>query len=108
MSDPRRAVGSTGERLAAAFLSRHGLRIVARNVEVDGGELDLLALDGASRVAVEVRSVTGAEDPLGAFGNRKAAQVARLARRVGAHRVDLVAIHLDADAAEMRWVKGAA
>lgn len=94
--------------MAAAFLARHGLRIVGRNVEVDRGELDLLALDRGHRVVVEVRSVTGRADPLGAFGFDKASRVSRLAGRVGAHRVDLVAVHLDDDAAELRWVKGAA
>lgn len=94
--------------MAAAFLARHGLLIVGRNVEVDRGELDLLALDRDRRVVVEVRSVTGREDPLGAFGPAKASQVSRLARRVGALRIDLVAVHLDDDAAELRWVKGAA
>jgi hypothetical protein len=34
--------------------------------------------------------------------------VARLARRIRAHRVDLIAIHLGEDAAEIRWVQGAA
>lgn len=94
--------------MAAAFLARHGIRIVGRNVDIGRGELDLLALDGGRRVVVEVRSVTGREDPLGAFGYHKAAQVSRLAGRVGAHRVDLVAVHLDDEAAELRWVKGAA
>lgn len=108
MSDARRAVGTAGEKVAAAFLARHGLRIVGRNVEVDRGELDLLALDRGRRVVVEVRSVTGREDPLRAFRPDKASQVARLARRVGAQRVDLVAVHLDDGAAELRWVKGAA
>lgn len=107
-SDSRRAIGSAGERLAAPFLVRHGLDIVARNVALDGGELDLLALDDGEKVAVEVRTVTGAEDPLGAFGPDKAARVARLARRVGARRVDLVAVTLLPEAAEMRWVRGAA
>lgn len=108
MSASPREVGTAGEKVAAAFLARHGLGIVGRNVEVDRGELDLLALDRGRRVVVEVRSVTGREDPLGAFGHHKASQVARLARRVGAHRVDLVAVHLDDEAAELRWVKGAA
>lgn len=108
MSDPRRVVGATGEQVAAAFLARHGLHIVARNLEVDGGEIDILALDRGEKVVVEVRSVTGAEEALGAFGPGKAARVSRLARRLGAGRVDLVAVHLDAEAAEVRWVRGAA
>ncbi|HEX2153529.1 MAG TPA: YraN family protein [Acidimicrobiia bacterium] len=108
MTDPRPAVGATGEQLAATFLARHGLKVVARNVEVAGGELDILALDSGRRVAVEVRSITGPGEPLQAFGSDKAARVARLARLAGAERVDLVAIRLTPEAAEVRWVRGAA
>lgn len=107
MTDPRREVGSVGEDVAASFLVRHGLRIVARNVRLEGGELDILACHGNRRVAVEVRSVTGSEDPLRAFDDGKARRVRRLARRVGARRVDLVAVTLARDAAELRWVRGA-
>lgn len=107
MSDPRRTIGSAGEKVAAAFLSRHGVDVVARNVDVEGGEIDILVLHNGERVAVEVRSVTGREDPLGAFDRGKAAQVSRLAGRVGAGRVDLVAVRLDGRAAELRWVRGA-
>lgn len=108
MTDLRRAVGSAGESVAGAFLARRGLKVVARNVEVDGGEIDILALDHGWKVAVEVRAITGPEEPLHAFGADKAGQVGRLARLVGADRVDLVAIRLTEKAAEIRWVPGAA
>jgi putative endonuclease len=107
MSDRRKRVGAAGERLAAAFLSGHGVEVVARNLEVGGGELDLLAWDGAEKVAVEVRSITGPSDPLEAFDDAKATQVGRLAGLAGAHRVDLVAVRISPEAAEIRWVKGA-
>ena len=109
MSLRRRLTGSAGERVAAAVLESHGVQVLARNVVVSGGEVDLLALDKSSRVVVEVRTVTGAtQDPLVAFDTTKAAQVARLATELGADRVDLVAVRLDAVAAEVRWVRGAA
>lgn len=103
----RSRIGAFGEEVAAGLLRRHGLSVVGRNVEVDGGELDILALEGPVRVAVEVRTITGPGDALQAFGPAKAAQVRRLAGRVGAQRVDLVAIRLTGEAAEARWVRGA-
>lgn len=108
MTDRRLRVGEAGERLAAAVLTGRGMRLVARNVAVAGGELDILALDQGRRLVVEVRTITGPGDPIEAYGPDKAAQVGRLARLIGAERVDLMAIRLGAEAAEIRWVKGAA
>lgn len=104
----REEIGRAGEALAADFLRRHGLRVVARNVTLPEGEVDLLARDGRRRVAVEVRTITGTSDPLTAFGPDKRRRVARLAQRLAADRVDLVAIRLTPEAAEFRWVRGAA
>lgn len=104
----RATVGLVGERLAAAFLESHGLRVVARNVEVQGGEVDIVATDGRSRVVVEVRTITGDGEPLDAYGPVKANKVGRLARILRADRVDLVAVRLCREAAELRWVRGAA
>lgn len=108
MTDIRQEVGVAGERLAAAFLARHGLEVVARNVSIDDGEVDILALEAGQRVVVEVRSITGSGEPLDAYGQEKAAQVGRLARLLGADRVDLVALRLGEEAAEIRWVRRAA
>lgn len=107
MSDQRRRLGALGEHVAAAFLTGQGLDLVARNLEIGGGELDLLARDRRRRVAVEVRSITGPGDPVEAFDEAKARQVGRLARLAGADRADLVAVRLSAEAAEVRWIKGA-
>jgi putative endonuclease len=104
----RQLIGSSGERLAAAVLASHGLTPLDRNVELGTGEVDIVALDGAHRVVVEVRTITGNHDPLRAFDPGKAARVGRLAARLGADRVDLVAIRLDREGAELRWVRGAA
>ena len=57
------AVGEDKERLAAAFLTARGLRLIARNHRCRYGELDLImaegeadgAADGGSLVFVEVR-----------------------------------------------------
>ena len=51
----RRARGDAVETAALAFLQRHGLRLLARNAQARGGELDLVMLDGDAVVFVEVR-----------------------------------------------------
>ncbi len=51
-----RRLGFQAEAMAAAHLERLGYRIVARNVTVKGGELDLVALDGDTLCFVEVRA----------------------------------------------------
>lgn len=48
-------IGDAGEETAAAHLVAHGLRILARNFRVKGGELDLVCKEGAVTVFVEVR-----------------------------------------------------
>ena len=58
----RRWFGTRSERAAARYLRRQGYRIVARNFRCPRGELDLVAVDGACVVFIEVRS-TGGEDP---------------------------------------------
>jgi putative endonuclease len=52
----RRWFGSRSERAAARFLQNHGYRILLRNYNCPGGELDIIALDGDCLVFVEVRS----------------------------------------------------
>lgn len=50
-----RADGDRAETLAAQFLTRQGLVIVARNFRTRAGEIDLIAQDGTTFVFVEVR-----------------------------------------------------
>lgn len=51
----KQVAGAAGEEAAAAFLTARGLRVVARNFRVKGGEIDLVCRDGAETVFVEVR-----------------------------------------------------
>ena len=51
-----RVFGDRGERVAAAFLKRQGLRVIARNYRVAAGEIDLIARDGDVLVFVEVKA----------------------------------------------------
>lgn len=59
----RRWFGTQAERAAASFLQARGLRVLARNVRLPHGELDIVALDGDVIVFVEVRS-TQSDDVL--------------------------------------------
>lgn len=47
--------GARAEALAAAYLEKHGLSILARNFRVRGGEIDLVGQEGGTTVFVEVR-----------------------------------------------------
>jgi putative endonuclease len=99
-------VGRAGELIAARFLEGHGLTVLARNVRVDGGEIDLLALDSGARVAVEVRTITGSGDPVDAVGHGKRRRVRRLGSRAGAVRVDFLGVRLGRDDVVVHWVPG--
>ena len=69
--------GQRAEDLAARFLGKHGLTVLARNFRCRGGELDLVCRDGATLVFVEVRLRRNA-----AFGGAGASISASKQRRV--------------------------
>ena len=48
-------LGGQAEKLAAAYLNRQGLKLVASNYQCRFGEIDLIMRDGKSIVFVEVR-----------------------------------------------------
>lgn len=87
--DPRRSLGSQGEELAAAHLSRLGYRVLGRNVRTRAGEIDLIVFDGATLAFVEVKTArrgaatTGAlaagEAPLARLRPRQRARLRRAA-----------------------------
>ncbi len=52
----RAELGAFGERVAGHRLAAAGLTILARNVRVPGGEIDLVCHDGTDTVCVEVRT----------------------------------------------------
>ena len=80
-SDPRQALGISGENLACAELQRRGYAILARRYRSRGGELDIVARDGQTVVFVEVKTREGCEFGAGAesvtlFKRRRMATVA--------------------------------
>jgi Holliday junction resolvase-like predicted endonuclease len=100
-------VGKLAEELAVALLIKHRVLVLARNLNVGRGEIDVLALIGRARSVVEVRSVRqGTEwiDPISAFDEAKSRQVGRLAGRVGAQRVDLVTVSFSPAGVDLHWL----
>lgn len=74
---PHLARGAQAEVLAAAFLERHGLVIVARNFRTRRGEIDIVARDGDTLVFVEVRLRARSD-----FGGAAASVTARKQQRI--------------------------
>lgn len=75
-----RTLGAHGEALAAEYLEQRGFRILERNWRNRHGELDLIAEDHGTLVAIEVktRSGTAYGNPLEAITARKSHRLRRL------------------------------
>jgi putative endonuclease len=107
--------GREGEDIACALLEENLLLILDRNVRYRDGEIDIVALDGATTVFVEVkRRRDGAlGTPAEAVTRTKRARVVKAARRwLTTHpsrarsvRFDVVAVRDDSPAVE--WLRGA-
>lgn len=85
--------------------------VVARNVTVGGGEIDLVVRWTDGHAAVEVRTVgpeAVTEDPVDRVHHRKLAQVRRLADLLapgyGPLRVDFVGVAVGRNAVTVRWL----
>jgi putative endonuclease len=117
MSRARQMLGKTGEDLACRELERRGYAIVARRYRRRGGELDIIARDGATLVFVEVKARescafgTAAEAVMG-FKRRRMAQLAidYMARHHLSGcpcRFDVVSIHFDSGKPVLEVFQGA-
>jgi putative endonuclease len=80
---PSNAVGAYGERLATRFLVESGMEILARNWRCEQGEIDIVAMDDACLVIVEVKTRRSLAfgSPVEAVTPVKAARLRRLAAR---------------------------
>jgi putative endonuclease len=97
-------IGQRGEDIAAEFLSKAGMRIIARNYRCGHGELDIVARDGDAIVFVEVKTRCSAAfgAPEQAITPAKQRQLVIMAnrylyreRRIGTPcRFDVVAVEL--------------
>lgn len=114
----RRARGDAVETAALEFLQQHGLRLLARNAQARGGELDLVMIDHDSVVFVEVRYRASAMFGGGAAsvdaGKRRklvrAAQVFLLRHPQHAEspcRFDVIDAGGDPGAPRIEWLKDA-
>lgn len=105
---PNKAAGVAGERAAARHLKRAGYRVVARNLDMGIGEIDLLCIapDRKTAVIVEVKArvlkpdAPRPESSVTAHKQRKLIQLARaLAKRSGYAdrpiRIDVIGVDLD-------------
>lgn len=101
----RRRLGAFGERVAASFLERNGVRVLGRNIRVGRGEVDLIAAARRGRFVVEVKTgmETPDEHPRWNFTDCKARQVARMARSLGIRRVDLITVVVGAGGVGVEW-----
>lgn len=107
--------GEAAEELAAAYLQRQGLRLLARNWRVRGGEIDLVCADGATLVFVEVRlrrsrAFGGAAASITAAKKRRLILAARhyLQRHPGEPACRFDAILLESlSEAKLLWLKNA-
>ncbi len=90
MSTYRQRLGRWGEDLAARHLQAQGYTILARNVRTPYGELDLVALQDAVVVFVEVKTRTG-----DAFGLPEQAVDARKQAHLYAAALTYLAQHPD-------------
>jgi putative endonuclease len=80
--DPRLEIGKTAEETAARYLQRVGLQVVARNVRLPGGEIDLICRDRGCWVFVEVkcRHARWGDAPGAAVSPAKQRRLVRLAQ----------------------------
>jgi len=77
----RRQQGNSAESVAATFLQRRGLVIVAQNWQCRTGEIDIVARDGATWVFVEVRQRhSGRDVAIQSIGPRKIARLVTTAQ----------------------------
>jgi putative endonuclease len=119
VSDPRRALGAAGERLARVHLEARGLTVLDTNFRTAHGELDIVAADARRFVFCEVKTRIARAGrpeelgPFGAIGPRKRRKLRLLAREwLAEHgaaaggrpelRFDAVAIELDRSGSVVR------
>jgi putative endonuclease len=73
----RTEAGSEAERAALAYLQKFGLTLVTRNYRCKVGELDLVMLEGATLVMIEVRYRSSSE-----YGGAAASVTLKKQRRI--------------------------
>ncbi len=110
--------GRSAEQLAAAYLVRQGLTLVASNHRARVGELDLVMREGQTLVIIEVRSRTSARvaTPAETVDRHKQRRIILATQhfilqnrcyRDWPLRFDVVAVTGELVTAEIRWIRAA-
>jgi putative endonuclease len=109
--------GRIGEDIACSLFKENSLRILDRNVRYPNGEIDIIALDGATLVFAEVkwRRNDARGTPAEAVTPRKRFRVVRAARRwlvenparAGAREVRFDVVAIREEPPEVAWIRGA-
>ncbi len=117
MTANRQEKGKLGEAIAADFLKKQGLTIVAQNVRCPLGEIDLIARQGRTHIFVEVKSRTasGRGLPQDAITLAKQKRMTRLAHwYIKQHRLhqqsarfDVIAIVWQGSEPQIQWIPNA-
>ena len=118
MTSSTRDSGTEWERAAERFLKAEGLKLVCRNFHGKVGEIDLVMLDGATLVFVEVRYRSNAAygSPAATVTAVKQRRVVRAAqrflqieRRFAARpcRFDVVSVVREQGRPVMKWIRSA-
>ncbi len=118
VANARHIAGRHAEDIALQHLLKQKLALLARNVSVRGGELDLVMLEGETLVFVEVRlrrrsSMVSAAESVDQVKQRRLIHAAQcyLAQNPGhAHRpcrFDVVAVTQHANERHLAWYKNA-
>ncbi|MCW5770731.1 MAG: YraN family protein [Rhodospirillaceae bacterium] len=92
--------------MAAWFLRLKGFRVVARDLRLPGGEIDLVLRRGRLLVLVEIKARTGADRIEEAIGERQWRRIAAAAEQFCARRPAYAALDRRFDAvflARGRW-----
>ncbi|HYH43905.1 MAG TPA: YraN family protein [Burkholderiales bacterium] len=106
--------GVDAEAMAAEFLEKRGLTILARNYRCKLGEIDLVVRDGAATVFVEVRrrassAFGGAAASITSTKRRKLIKAARhyISRLPAMPQCRFDAILIQGDPACIEWIRDA-
>jgi len=106
--------GVEAEAMAAAFLERHGLTILARNYRCRLGEIDLIARDREATVFVEVRSRAssafgGAAASITAAKRQRLLKAARhyISRQRSVPQCRFDALLIEGDPPRIEWLRDA-
>lgn len=94
----RRSIGNAGEDIAVQYLESKWYKIIERNYQIKGGEIDIIAKDNGIFVFMEVRYRVNEDHghPLDSFGVMKRRAMRRtLMLYVNKNKINLEQVRVD-------------